>query len=194
LPPLAASPRQAAFRNGDPIRGEKVYELREDVRRAIPLALTPAQRGVFLRWFLTLGGRHETDATLADVLRALFELDATPDRGLVASYLVQPSWQERFPRALTPDGWDEFKRGIAAEYGIAGRWLRRAKLPAKYAAAEGDARSGVNVVGLFRYTSGLQQAAASVVDALAVAGGRTQPPDGPVPHHPHGRPRTRFDA
>src|SRR5687768_3200561 len=50
LPPLRAEPRAAALRDGHPTRGEKVFELRDDVRREIPLALTPAQRGAYLDW------------------------------------------------------------------------------------------------------------------------------------------------
>ncbi|MBY0513304.1 MAG: glycosyltransferase, partial [Gemmataceae bacterium] len=193
LPPLDSTPRELAVRDGDPERGEKVYELREDVRRAIPLALTPAQRGAYLRWFLVAGGRRETDATLADLLRALFDLDATPDRGLVASYLVQPAWQECFPHALTPAGWPPFKDGIAAEYGVGGRWLRRAALPAKYQTTSA-ATPGVNVIGLFRYTSGLQQAANSLVDGLGVAGIPVELRDVPMSHHRDGRPRAGFDG
>jgi glycosyltransferase involved in cell wall biosynthesis len=192
LPPLAASPHETAVRDGDAARGDKVYELRDDVRREIPLALTPAQRGTYLHWFLVLGGRHETDATLADLLRSLLELDAMPDRGLVASYLVQPKWQEKHPQALTPAGWEPFKRWLATEYGIRGRWLRRARLPAKYAAML--ARSGVNVIGLFRYVSGLQQAAESVVNALSELGIATELRDVPMAHNRDGRPRTGFDG
>jgi glycosyltransferase involved in cell wall biosynthesis len=193
LPPLTAGPRTLAVGEGDAARGDKVYELREDVRRAIPLALTPAQRGAYLRWFLVAGGRHETDATLADLLHSLLNQDAAPDRGLVASYLVQPAWQERFPQALTPTGWEPFKQWIASEYGINSRWLRRATLPAKYRTTP-DLRPGLNVLGLFRYTSGLQQAANSLVDGLTFAGLATELRDVPMAHNRDGRPRAGFDG
>lgn len=193
LPPLECSPRAIAFRAGDSIRGDRIFELRDDLRRAIPLALTPAQRGAYLRWFLVAGGRCETDATLADLLRSLFEHDAASDRGLVASYLVQPDWQERFPHALTAQGWEPFKAWVASEFGIASRWLTRASLPAKFTIRQ-PSHSGVNAIGLFRYVSGLQQAATSVVDALNAAGIATELRDVPLPRNPDGRSRTGFDG
>jgi glycosyltransferase involved in cell wall biosynthesis len=187
LPPLDGDP----VRDGDAVRGATVYDLRDDVRRAIPLALTPAQRGAYLGWFLRYG-RHETDADVLDVLGALAEQDATPDRGLVASYLVQPAWQEACPGALTPGGWAGFKAWLAAEYAVAGRWLRRAALPPRYAGPPPAAGFGANVIGLFRYPSGLQQAAATMVDALARAGVPTDLRDVPMRHTRTAEPRAGF--
>lgn len=187
LPPVGGAELRAA----DPIRGASVYELREDVRRYIPLALTPAQRGAFLEWFLEFG-RHQLDATPADLLSHLHDHEAAPDRGLVGCYLVQPAWQARFPAALTPAGWRPFKDWVGGEFGIRGRWLRRAALPPPYARPAADARPGVNVLGLFRYTSGLQQAAIAGVDALHAAGTRTELRDIPMPTHRDGRPRAGF--
>ena len=80
LPRLTEAPAVAASRGGHLARGERVYEVRDDVRRAFPLGLTPAQRGDYFDWFLQFG-RHETDAEPLDVLRALVEQDGTPDRG-----------------------------------------------------------------------------------------------------------------
>ena len=56
--PPRSSPREAAYRDGNLARGEKLYELREDLRREIPLALTPAQRGEFFRWFCQFGWKE----------------------------------------------------------------------------------------------------------------------------------------
>jgi glycosyltransferase involved in cell wall biosynthesis len=248
LSPLAGRVRDVV-RDADPIRGEAVYELRDDVRAAIPLALTPAQRGAFLAWFLE-HGRRDTDASPLDVLRMLVDLDADPGRGLVQSYLHRPDWQARFPHALTRFGWDTFKQWVAAENGVRGRWLRTAGLAPRYgpwdelallrtarpelaagfpdaAALAGDPapvlkwvwahqlphvdrewedalaseiRSGLpralgaNVVGLFRYPSGLQQVAAATVEALHVAGVRTELRDVPMPFNRDGRPRRGFDG
>jgi glycosyltransferase involved in cell wall biosynthesis len=192
---LDASPREAAFSRGDRVRGEQVYELRDDLRREFPLAFTPAQRGHYFQWFCR-HGRHETDAAPLDVLRLLFEHDGAPDRGLAAAYLVQPGWQERYPDALTPAGWGSFKQAIAAEYHLRGRWLRRARLPREYAESKPLAAGelGVNAIGLFRYTSGLQQAAQAAVDALAGAGVRIALRDVPMAHHRDGRGRSGFTA
>ncbi len=192
-PPLDTSPREAAFRDGDLQRGEKLYELRDDIRREIPLALTPAQRGAYLHWFCRFGW-DAIDTTPLDLLRVLFEEDAKPDRGLVASYLVQPVWQEKHPDALTPAGWAPFKQWLAQEYGIRGRWLRKAELPTQYRQPTAPADLAVNAIGLFRYTSGLQQAALSVVQALEGAGVRLSLRDVPRLHNRDGRPRAGFDG
>src|SRR5438128_2329573 len=56
LPPLDDTPRAAARRDGRLAVGESVYEVRDDVRRAMPLALTPAGRRLYFEWFLD-GGR-----------------------------------------------------------------------------------------------------------------------------------------
>ena len=53
---------------------------------------------------------------------------------------------------------------------------------------------GVNAIGLFRYTSGLQQAAQAAVDALAGAGVRIALRDVPMAHHRDGRGRSGFTA
>src|SRR4051794_4766612 len=74
LPPLPGPPREVAFRDGRLARGEKVYELRDDVREAFPLGLTPAGREALLDWFLR-EGRADLGIGVADVLRYLFELD-----------------------------------------------------------------------------------------------------------------------
>ncbi len=194
LPRLTHSPRDLAFREGDAERGDRVFELRDDVRREIPLGLTPAQRGALLRWFLVLGGQEEMGITLADLLRSLFELDATTDRGLVATYLVQPTWQQLFPEALTSAGWEPFKRWLAGQYGLTGRWFRRAKLPNTDSARAAATRPAANVIGLFRYTSGLQQAALGLVDSLSVNGIATELRDVPMAHHRDGRRRAGFDG
>src|SRR5207248_9820063 len=55
-------------------------------------------------------------------------------------------------------------------------------------------KAGVNAIGLFRYPSGLQQAAAGLVEALAAAGVRTELRDAPMPFNRDGRPRAGFDG
>ncbi len=194
-PILQCQPREAAFSEGNLIRGEKLYELRDDLRREIPLALTPAQRGEYLRWFCRFGW-SESDVQPLDLLRVLFEQDAKPDRGLVASYLVHPSWQAKYPEALTLAGWESFKKGLAAELGLRGRWLHRAQLPSQFVSPVRlrPGEIGVNALGLFRYTSGLQQAAQGVVDALSAAGVRLSLRDVPMAHNRDGRGRAGFDG
>jgi glycosyltransferase involved in cell wall biosynthesis len=180
-----------AARDGRLAWGEKVYELRPDVREAFPLAPTPAGREAFLDWFLR-DGRDELGVGVADVLRYLFEQDGRPDRGLAAAYRAQPAWQAAHPDALTRDGWPAFKQWVAGRYAATGRWLRDAGLPTDH--TEPDARLGVNVIGLFRHTSGLQRAAVEVVDALRSVGVATSLRDVPTRFQRDDRPRAGFDG
>jgi len=193
--PLEVSPREAAFAHGRFAFGEKLYELREDLRTVFPLGLMPAQRGDFFHWFCRYGW-PEMGIEPLDVLRMLFDQDATPDRGLATTYLVQPGWQAKWPNALTPGGWEPFKEALAAEFNLRGRWFKRAALPAHFASQTPlrPGELGVNAIGLFRYTSGLQQAAQCVVEALASAGVRLSLRDVPMAHNRDGRGRTGFDG
>ncbi|HEY3789021.1 MAG TPA: hypothetical protein VGL71_09210, partial [Urbifossiella sp.] len=193
-PLLKEAPRELARREGGICRGEQVFELRDDVRRSIPLALTPQGREQFLHWFIVLGGQRETGATLADLLAYLFEQDSLPDRGLAASYRVHPDWQKRWPNALTSAGWDSFKCGLAAEFGITERWLGDASLPPDHELPADSSELGANVLGLFRHTSGLQQNAVAVVGALAEAGVKLSLRDIPMAFHRDPRRRRGFDG
>lgn len=181
-PPLAES------QPGDAARGEMLYELRDDLRTHFPLGLTPAQRGALLRWFAEYGW-DAIPATPDDLLAYLSELDATPDRGLVATYLVQPEWQAAQPDALTSGGWAPFKSWLTAKYGVRSGWLRRAALPRELPPARGD---GVNLLGLFRYVSGLQQAGLGVADALSAVGVPQSFRDVPTRTNRDGRRRAAF--
>ena len=178
--------------DGDAAAAERMYELRDDVRAAIPLATTPAGRMAFVNWFLT-SGRHQSGAAVADILAFLRRQDATPDRGLATAYLWNPAWQARHPLALTPGGWGEFKAWVGAEYGVRGWWLRRAALPPRFDKSPGNGL-GANVLGMFRYTSGLQQNAVAVVDALTAAGVGTSLRDIPKPFDRGDRRPEPFDG
>jgi len=232
LSPSAVANLREAFDAGYGPRGEKLLDIRFDLCREFPLALTPAHRGRLLDWFLRFG--HDTDASLLDLFWHLFAIEETPDRGLVAMYLLQPEWQKEVPHALTIFGWDDFKRWLSNSLNFRCRWFRMASLeprerpwdelallvraePELRASfpREGDAKaiadwlakqgrkvadpvwhsklaediaaglpkqSGINVLSLFRYTSGLQQAALGTVDALNGAGVRTELRDLPIPH------------
>ncbi|MFO0798923.1 MAG: glycosyltransferase family 4 protein [Gemmataceae bacterium] len=175
---------------GDVASGELLYELRDDLRTHFPLGLTPAQRGAFLHWHAAHGW-DGIPAQPLDLLAYLRELDATPDRGLVATYLVQPGWQAAQPDALTPAGWEPFKRWLGAKYGVRSGWLRRANLPNNLPPGRGD---GVTLLGLFRYVSGLQQAAVGVAESFAAVGVPVALRDIPTRNNRDGRRREGFLA
>jgi glycosyltransferase involved in cell wall biosynthesis len=231
LGPAAVEHLTTAFTSNPSARARRVFECRPDLRNAFPVGLTPhPQRRDYLAWLL-VWGPGEFGLTPEESLWYLFELEETPDRGLVPTYLLQPAWQEAVPHALTPFGWDELKNYLRSKYGLQGRWFEQASLtpvyrpwddllllrqarPALSLPAAGGVeaiqawaarqpglgrpsadwwqclradlaaglpdRPGVNVIGHFRYESGLQQAVLGVVDGLTRAGVRTIIRDLPV--------------
>ena len=185
----AAENIRAAFAADPGLRVRRVYELREDLRGVFPLGLTPRQRGEYLAWLLTYG---KTDFQLSPEAALWFhlELDEDPARGLAFTYRLQPEWQREHPEGLTAAGWPQLKAWVAHRYDFDCRWLRRATL----AEPETTDRDGVNVLGLFRYTSGLQQAVRSSVESLRRVGVSPNLRDYPVLFLREPHDRTRYDA
>jgi glycosyltransferase involved in cell wall biosynthesis len=158
-------------------RVKRVFELRPDLREAYPFALTPhPDRRRFLEWLLVYGAK-DYDITPDEAVAWLFEQDAAPDRGLATTYRLRPDWQQAVPHALTPPGWPAFILFLRETHGLRGRWVGRARLSPP---SEDTTAPGVNVVGHFRYASGLQEAAFGIVNGLHRAGFRTSLRDLPV--------------
>ena len=243
LTPTGIANIRAAFASNPGERGKRVYEFREDLRLIFPFGMTPhPDRGKLLLWLITHGA-SDLGLSPEESLWFLFDRDEAPDRGLVSTYLVRADWQERFPHALTEFGWPEFKRFLAREYGLRGRWFRNAELPPQYrpwddltllrrakpqlnetfpapptwdtvrswgnlpqsslAWREGLRRdfldgmptqAGVNVLGHFRYASGLQESALGVIDGLTRVGIRTTKRDLPVNMPTDGRDRDVYQG
>jgi glycosyltransferase involved in cell wall biosynthesis len=143
-----------------------------------PLALTPSGASRFAWWLLR--GRHGANfgATDDDVLWFLFERATDPACGLAATYVRNPVWQRRVPDGLTPAGWDALRAWVRRTYRVRGSWIDAAARPDD--AHEEPGPRGVNMLGHFRYPSGLQVAAANVVAALDLAGWRTSLRDVPT--------------
>ena len=160
-------------------RVRRIYEVRQDLRAAFPLGRTPhPQRAAYLRWLLTFG-RADFGVTAGDVLAATADDDAAPDRGLEVTYRLTPAWQRAVPDALTPAGWPRFLAYLRDEYGLASRWVRRARLGPQ--PTYDLSKPGVNVVAHYRYPSGLQEAAVGLDRALARGGCQVCRRDLPLP-------------
>lgn len=176
-------------------RVRQVYELRPDVRGVFPLGLTPAQRGEYVAW-LFRHGRGEYGLTDGDILCYLFALADDPACGLGATYLLSPEWQRAVPEAFTAAGWETLKKWVARTYPEhAGRWLRgAARQPAFADYAREPSGPAINLLGHFKYDSGLQEEALQHVAALEQAGYRTYLRDVPVSYPRDWRDGSRFTA
>ncbi|HET6575551.1 MAG TPA: glycosyltransferase family 4 protein [Fimbriiglobus sp.] len=236
LSPTAAVDIRAVFESDPGERVRRIYEFRPDMRTAFPFGMTPQQRGEYLDWLLTHGAA-EMGVTPVQALWFLLQIDETPDRGLVPTYLLNPDWQARVPHGLTVFGWGELLHFLRTECGLRGRWQEELPTPRVYgpwdqltllrharpelnatfplAAAEaGDAaavvewldrqpdlvkpdtvwrmalmkdvhdrlptRAGVNLLGHFRYPSGLQQVVHATAKAFEAVGLRTSLRDLPT--------------
>ena len=103
------------------------WSLRPDLRQAFPLGLTPhPNRGQFLDWMLSYG-REDFDLQPEQAIWFLGVLDESSDRGLLQCYTYSPQWQQAVPEGATSLGWPKLIQYLRREYGLAGRWVDRAK-------------------------------------------------------------------
>jgi glycosyltransferase involved in cell wall biosynthesis len=156
-----------------------VYQLRADVREVFPLGLTPAQLGDYGDWLLRYG-RAEYGFDPDEIVRFLLDQADDPSKGLGETYLLTPEWQRAVPDALTDRGWRDLKWWLAGRYrGQVGRWLRAAERPAG-PAGPADPSTAINLLGHFKYESGLQEEVLRQAEALAEHGFTTCLRDLPV--------------
>ncbi len=182
-----------------------------DMRKAFPLALTPAGRARFLVYLLETAtdGPPLTDE---EILWFHVANAQDPYQGLVTTFLLTPTWQERFPDGLTRFGWDRLREWVRREYRLAGKWLDELPTPRihdaveeslldRIAGSQGRSASsefkadlvGANIIAHFRYPSGLMEASLNTVRALDVAGVRRSCRDLPAGVH-HGQAGDRSDC
>jgi hypothetical protein len=178
LPPGAGAALRDLLACNYGARVARIWEIRYDVRDKFPYALTPHQRAAFLEW-LFIAGPADYGVRPEEALWHIFELEADPSCGLARTYRYTPAWQRQVPNGLSSAGWDDLRAFVAREIGHTPSWLKRAQLPETERTNE-NGQDGVNVIGYFRYTSGLQQAALTMAAALERAGVSTSLRDVPV--------------
>jgi glycosyltransferase involved in cell wall biosynthesis len=171
-----------------------IYLNDPELQKLYPLGLLPIGQHDFLGWLSTHG---RIDQGLTDEQIIWFLYDSTEDiaRSLVFTYLLQPAWQKKFPSALEPPGWKEFRRWIIASYGndfvralplreppvVPGPdhgWRKRSR---SFFKRRAQVPEGVNILSHFCNPSGIQQAALWTKAALERGGLRTSCRDVPVP-------------
>jgi glycosyltransferase involved in cell wall biosynthesis len=179
LPPLALKKIRGALRRRP---GQRVYDIYLNdpaLQKLYPLGLLPLGQLHFLQW-LTTHGRRDQGLRDEEILWFLHESADDQARGWHLTYLLQPRWQQNFPRALTPRGWKEFRRWIKASYGQFLTERPPATVPQPHVSG-GGTLEGVNILSHFCNPSGIQQAALWTKAALERAGLRTSCRDIPVP-------------
>lgn len=162
--------------------GQRVYDIYLNdpaLQKLYPLGLLPVGQLHFLQW-LTTHGRRDQGLRDEEILWFLHESAEDQARGWRLTYLLQPRWQQNFPRALTPQGWKEFRRWLKEAYGQFLTERLPATAPQPHALG-GGALEGVNILSHFCNPSGIQQAALWTKAALERVGLRTSCRDVPVP-------------
>jgi glycosyltransferase involved in cell wall biosynthesis len=171
-------------------RVRQVYELRPDVREVFPLGLTPAQRGEYATWLFRYA-REEYGLRDDEILWYLLGLTEDSSCGLAVTYQLTPGWQRAIPDALTPAGWESLRAWVGRTYpDRTGYWLRLATWPE--IANPRLPAPAINVLGHFKYDSGLQEEALQHVAALERSGYRTFLRDIPVSYPRDWRDGGRF--
>ena len=179
LSPVALKKIRGALRRRP---GERVYHIYLNdpaLQKLYPLGLVPLGQLHFLEWLAT-HGRRDQGLRNEQIFWFLHESAEDQARGWRLTYLLQPQWQEYFPRALTPRGWKEFRGWLNASYGELLAEPVPAAVPQPNALGDGSS-GGVNILSHFCNPSGIQQAALWTKAALERAGLRTSCRDVPVP-------------
>src|SRR5207302_2544028 len=76
-----------------------LYLHRPDLQAEFPLALLPVGQKRFVEWLCSFG-RQEAGLTDEQIIWFLHETASDLGAGLRETFLLQPKWQHRFPRAL----------------------------------------------------------------------------------------------
>ncbi len=161
-----------------------MYDEYSNWRDEFPLALTPSGRGRFLQYLLA-GALPFWKLSIEEVFWFHLENAEDPMAGVDSTYLLNPEWQQIHPMALTPEGWPSFKSWLKRKYRIRGSWLDSIPSPPTPDNTQRDLLRrlcspqqsptrhpkpfGINVMGHFRYPSGLGEAALNTVAALEFA-------------------------
>lgn len=164
------------------------------LQRFFPLALLPAGQLDFLGW-LTTFGRSLHGLGDVEILWFLQESAEDLPRGLALTYLINPTWQEEFPLALTSHGWQDFTHWIENNFSpffaetalgntppaiSAGKQCPSGPQLRQSARVESAEVEGVNILSHFCYPSGIRQAALWTQASLERAGVSTSCRDIPV--------------
>lgn len=116
-------------------RVRQLYEFRPDLRELFPLALTPVGQRQFLHWLL-VAGKHEIGLTTQEIWLFARECAADPSCGLAATFLMNPTWQQKFPHGLTVFGREALLAWIRKKYRVPEGWIGRPTWPEELRPAE----------------------------------------------------------
>lgn len=171
-----------AFRRDPGKRVLELYLRSPKLQSRFPHGLMPVGQKRFVKWLLR-EGRAKHNLSAAEILWFLHETaEQVPDM-VLKTWLINLSWQKRFPAGPTSTGKEEFLAWLRREFPGYSPFASKTALDAVIPAAEemllhppngsGNSRRsvprGVNILSHFSYPSGIQQAALFAKRALELA-------------------------
>jgi glycosyltransferase involved in cell wall biosynthesis len=175
-----------AFRSDPGKRVLELYLRSPKLQTRFPHGLLPVGQKRFVKWLLR-EGRAKHNLSAAEILWFLHETAEQVPQMVLKTWLINLSWQKRFPAGPTSAGKDEFLGWLRGEFPGFPAFASRRALDAVVPAAEelllhygtngsstngngnGQVPRGVNILSHFSYPSGIQQAALFAKRALETA-------------------------
>jgi glycosyltransferase involved in cell wall biosynthesis len=184
-----------AFRSDPGKRVLELYLRSPKLQTRFPHGLLPVGQKRFVKWLLR-EGRAKHNLSAAEILWFLHETAEQVPQMVLKTWLINLSWQQRFPAGPTSTGKKEFLDWLRQEFPSSAAFASKAALDSVVPAAEemllhhgskgngahanpstpalltngnGEIRRGVNILSHFSYPSGIQQAALFTKRALETA-------------------------
>lgn len=174
-----------AFRSDPGKRVLELYLRSPKLQQRFPHGLLPVGQKRFVKWLLR-EGRAKHNLSAAEILWFLHETAEQVPQMVLKTWLINLSWQQRFPAGPTSSGKEEFLEWLRREFPGYGGFSTNGALDAVVPAAEemllhhngkngsssngnGEVPRGVNILSHFSYPSGIQQAALFTKRALEAA-------------------------
>jgi glycosyltransferase involved in cell wall biosynthesis len=173
-----------AFRSDPGKRVLELYLRSPKIQTRFPHGLLPVGQKPFVKWLLR-EGRAKHNLSAAEILWFLHETAEQVPQMVLKTWLINLSWQKRFPAGPTSSGKQDFLRWLRQEFPGYSAFASRNALDAVVPAAEemllhhgsngaspngqGGSPRGVNILSHFSYPSGIQQAALFTKRALETA-------------------------
>jgi len=173
-----------AFRSDPGKRVLELYLRSPKIQARFPHGLLPVGQKPFVKWLLR-EGRAKHNLSAAEILWFLHETAEQVPQMVLKTWLINLSWQKRFPAGPTSAGKQDFLRGLRQEFPGYSAFASKHALDAVVPAAEemllhqgsngassngkGESPRGVNILSHFSYPSGIQQAALFTKRALETA-------------------------
>ena len=173
-----------AFRSDPGKRVLELYLRSPKIQTRFPHGLLPVGQKPFVKWLLR-EGRAKHNLSAAEILWFLHETAEQVPQMVLKTWLINLSWQKRFPAGPTSSGKQDFLRWLRQEFPGYSAFASKNALDAVVPAAEemllhhgsngtspngqGESPRGVNILSHFSYPSGIQQAALFTKRALETA-------------------------